>query len=168
MAAVSIRDLDDGVRERLRMRAARHGRSMEAEIRAILADAVSEPGEASGTVVDWVRAQAPQTLVTTSISVAEIRYGVARLPTGRRRDLLGAAADEVFATIADAVLAFDADAARIYADVVVERERAGSPISGFDAQIAAVCRSIGAAIATRNTDDFRDLSLEIVDPWTSP
>lgn len=48
MAAVSIRDLDDGVRERLRIRAARHGRSMEAEIRAILADAVSEPGASQG------------------------------------------------------------------------------------------------------------------------
>ncbi|WP_131748989.1 Arc family DNA-binding protein [Frankia sp. Cppng1_Ct_nod] len=48
MAAVSIRDLDDGVRERLRVRAARHGRSMEAEIRAILAEAVSEPEDAAG------------------------------------------------------------------------------------------------------------------------
>lgn len=48
LAAVSIRDLDDRVKDRLRIRAARHGRSMEAEIRAILTDAVSEPGEAEG------------------------------------------------------------------------------------------------------------------------
>lgn len=48
LAAVSIRNLDERVKERLRIRAARHGRSMEAEIRAILTDAVSGPGEAAG------------------------------------------------------------------------------------------------------------------------
>ena len=48
MAAVSIRGLDDEVRERLRVRAARHGRSMEAEIRSILVDAVSEPRSSEG------------------------------------------------------------------------------------------------------------------------
>jgi len=57
MAALSIRDLDDQVRERLRVRAAEHGRSMEAEVRAILADAVAEPTEPRGllgTLLDRV------------------------------------------------------------------------------------------------------------------
>jgi plasmid stability protein len=81
MAAVSIRDLDDRVRERLRVRAAQHGRSMEAEIRAILADAVREPDDQSGlftTLVDRFGALggvdlelAPQRLSPRAAELAE-------------------------------------------------------------------------------------------------
>lgn len=81
------------------------------------------------------------------------------LPAGRRRALLGDAADDVFATFADRVLPFDAVAAGHYADVVVEREHAGAPMTGFDAQIAAICRVHRAGLATRNIDDFDRLGL---------
>ena len=62
---------------------------------------------------------------------------------------------------------FDAVAAAHYADLVVERERIGRPISMADAQIAAICRSHGAAFATRNVDDFADVGVEVVNPWTA-
>lgn len=116
-------------------------------------------------VVAWVSAVSPAAVCTTAVTLAEVRFGIARLPTGRRRSLLQAAADDVFATFADRVLAFDVIAAGHYADVVVERDRAGTPISGFDAQIAAVCRAHHAALATRNTGDFNGLALELIDPW---
>lgn len=99
------------------------------------------------------------------MTVAEIRYGMARLARGRRREALQAAADEIFSTFAEQVWPFDAEAARHYADVVVERERMGVPISGFDAQIAAVCRGRRARLATRNVDDFEHLGIELLDPW---
>lgn len=118
-----------------------------------------------GHVESWVRAVPPAMVYTTAVTVAEVRFGIARLPAGRRRARLSDAADEVFGAFADHVLSFDAAAASDYADVVVEREQAGTPIGGFDAQIAAICRVRGAALATRNTDDFGGLGLNLVDPW---
>lgn len=116
-------------------------------------------------VEGWVRRVPPAMVYTTSVTLAEVRFGIARLPAGRRRALLGDAADDVFGTFADRVLPFDAAAAGQWADVVVEREHAGTPIAGFDAQIAAICRSRRAALATRNTGDFSRLGLVLLDPW---
>jgi predicted nucleic acid-binding protein len=122
----------------------------------------TEPAQA---VTAWVQAQQAASLCTTAVSVAEIRYGLQRLPAGKRRTLLREAADDVFESFADQVLPFDAESARHYADIVIERERAGTPISGFDAQIAGICRTHKAALATRNTDDFTGLQLPLIDPW---
>jgi predicted nucleic acid-binding protein len=116
-------------------------------------------------VVGWVRTQVAAAICTTSVTVGEIGYGIARLPAGRRRAVLACAVDDVFSVFADRVLAFDVAAAGHYADVVVEREQAGTPISGFDAQIAAICRLHGAVLATRNTADFDHLGLALCDPW---
>lgn len=113
----------------------------------------------------WVLELPPAAVFTTSVTLAEVRFGIARLPDGRRRTRLGETADDVFGAFADRVLPFDADAARRYAGIVVEREHAGSPIAGFDAQIAAICRSRPAALATRNTNDFIGLGLDLIDPW---
>lgn len=117
------------------------------------------------TVVACVNQLPPAAACTTSVTLAEVRFGIARLPTGRRRALLDEAADDAFAAFADRVLPFDVIAAGHYAAVVLEREHAGAPISGFDAQIAAICRIHRAALATRNTDDFDRLGLDLVDPW---
>lgn len=115
----------------------------------------------------WVRRVSPALVFTTSVTLAEVRFGIARLPAGRRRALLGEAADDVFDAFADHVLPFDASAAGQYAHVTVERERVGAPIAGFDAQIAAICLLHKAALATRNADDFLQLGLNLIDPWLS-
>ncbi|MEO6958182.1 MAG: PIN domain-containing protein [Antricoccus sp.] len=99
------------------------------------------------------------------MTLAEVRFGLVGLAAGRRRDELVSAADDVFATFADHVLPFDNGAASHYADIVVERERRSAPIAGFDAQIAAICRSRRAALATHNTSYFSQIGLELVDPW---
>lgn len=117
------------------------------------------------TVVDWVGARHDGELYTTAITLAEIRYGIERLPDGRRKELLGSAAAEVFRAFEDHVLPFDARAAAAYPSVVTARERAGLPINGFDAQIAAICRSNRAALSTRNVKDFQQTGVDIVDPW---
>jgi len=117
---------------------------------------------------DWVGRQAAGELYTTAITAAEIRYGLERLPGGRRKDRLLAAADEVLAAFSEHVLPFDAGAAVHYARIARRRDEAGLPIGGFDAQIAAICRAHGAALATRNSKDFLETGVEVIDPWGSP
>lgn len=131
---------------------------------------VAELMRASPTpaVAGWVRDRAStgDRLYTTAISVAEIAHGVARLPKGRRKQALQAAAEDLFATFSGQVLAFEAVAGQMYGKIVADRDRLGVPISGFDAQIAATCRAHDATLATRNVRDFRHTGIEILDPWT--
>jgi toxin FitB len=121
--------------------------------------------EPEPAVLSWLRQRSGDSLYTTTVTVAEIRYGIARLPEGRRRDSLHQAADEIFAAFPRQVLPFDLAAAGAYADVATVRENLGSPIDGFDAQIAAICRSQAAVLATRNTKDFIDIGIAVVNPW---
>jgi len=80
--------------------------------------------------------------------------------------LLRSTAEEVFADFEERVLPFDAEAAVAYATVVSDRDRAGLPIDGFDAQIASICRTHGAGLATsNNSKDFRDTGVGVIDPW---
>lgn len=122
----------------------------------------------SSQVRDWISAQAPGELCTTAVTVAEIRYGLERLPDGRRKDSLLAIATEVLAAFSEFVQPFDADAAVWYATIVAHRDRLGLPIDGFDAQIAAICRTRGSALATHNAKDFRETGIDLIDPWQRP
>ncbi|HWG13494.1 MAG TPA: PIN domain-containing protein [Streptosporangiaceae bacterium] len=90
------------------------------------------------------------------------------MPDGRRKQVLLAAADEIFSAFADQVLLVDDAAAEHYAAIASRRERAGRPIAGFDALIAAACRSHRAMLATRNVADFDGTGVEVVDPWLQP
>jgi predicted nucleic acid-binding protein len=71
----------------------------------------------------------------------------------------------VFAAFEERVLPFDAKAAMRYAMIVSDRDRAGLPIDGFDAQIASICRGHRAALATRNSNDFQGTGTDVIDPW---
>jgi toxin FitB len=117
-------------------------------------------------VLNWLRQPTDDGgFHTTAITVAEIRHGIARLPEGRRRESPHQAANEIFAAFPRQVLTFDLAAANAYADIVTSRENLGKPINGFDAQIAAICRSQAAVDATRNIKDFADTGLTIINPW---
>jgi toxin FitB len=116
-------------------------------------------------VLSWLAEHRVSDVYTTAITVAEIRYGIARLPAGRRRDGLQQAADEIFAAFPQQVLSFDLRAAAAYADLVAQRDSTGNPISGFDAQIAAICRTHLATLATRNVADFSGTGVATVNPW---
>lgn len=119
-------------------------------------------------VLRWVAAQDGAELNTTAITIAEIGYGIARLPSGRRRDQLHAAATQVVGVdLASRIIAFDHDAAKQYGEIVATRERAGRPVGVPDAQIAAICRANGAPLATRDRADFEGTGIELVDPWTA-
>ena len=120
----------------------------------------------SAIVVRWMASQPATGLYTTSITQAEIFHGIMLLPTGRRRNAFEAAANAMFNQDFDGrILAFGSDAARPYALIAAERRRAGRPISHFDAQIAAIARSAGAAIATRNVADYDGCGVKVINPW---
>ena len=119
-------------------------------------------------VIDWVDGHADNDLFVTAINIAELLYGIARLPDGRRKSVLAANVERMVDDDLDhRVLPFDETAAAHYADIVVARDRAGHPISVADAQIAAICRSYDATLATRNVNDFASAGVTIVDPWSS-
>lgn len=104
-------------------------------------------------------------LHTTAVTLAEVDYGIARLPEGHRKDRLAATAARVFADFDEVIVAFDARAARRYGGIVAGRERAGRPIATADAQIAAICAGREATLATRNTGDFDGTGINLVNPW---
>lgn len=117
-------------------------------------------------VVDWVRANRGNDRYTTAITLAEIGYGIERLPAGRRKERLRVTADELFGAFERQILPFDHAAANIYPELVAARDQNGQPIDGFDAQIAAICRAHDAAVVTRNVKDFRDTGIDVIDPWS--
>lgn len=120
----------------------------------------------SDAVVRWIAAQPVTSLYITSVTQAEILYGLALLPDGRRRSDLLAAAGLMFAEdFSGRVLPFDGAAAEAFAQAAVGRRRAGRPTGTFDAQIAAIARSRDAAVATRNVADFQDCGVTVIDPW---
>ena len=123
--------------------------------------------EPSPSVRAWVLAQGHHELRITAITVAEILYGIERLPSGRRKDTLRDAAVDVFSRFTEDVLPFDAAAATVYPEIVDQRDCQGAPISGYDAQIAAICRANDASLATRNEKDFAGVGVELINPWSS-
>lgn len=123
-------------------------------------------GEPDPQVLAWTAAAGR--LHTTAITLAEIEYGIARLPGGRRRDQLTATAARVFADYDDVIVPFDARAARRYGTIVALRDASGRPIATADAQIAAICASREASLATRNTDDFEATGIGLINPWQVP
>jgi len=121
----------------------------------------------AGSVAEWVAAQPAASLFTTSITQAEILHGIMLLPSGRRRAAVEAAAEEMFKDeFGGRILPFGSDAAEPYARIAADRRRAGRPISQFDAQIAAIARSTGSALATRNVMDFEGCGVKLIDPWS--
>lgn len=118
--------------------------------------------------MDWLSSQTSTSLFVTTVTQAEILYGIDILDPGRRRDDLRVAATAMFAEdFAGRILAFDTDAAPVFAAIAARRRHLGRPISQFDAQIAAITRSRGAALATRNTRDFETCYIDLIDPWSA-
>jgi predicted nucleic acid-binding protein len=124
--------------------------------------------EPAAAVIRWTDEQAAGDLWLTAVTAAELLYGVARLPDGRRKHRL---VSQVVAMLEDdfdhQIAAFDMTAAAYYGEIAANCERAGQPVKVADTQIAAICRSHGATLATRNTRDFAGAGITVVNPWTS-
>ena len=117
----------------------------------------------SPEVVAWIGRHSRE-LVTTTVTMWELLYGVERLPVGARRVELARDIERLFAAMPE-VLVFDAAAARAAAVMRARREALGRPVRSADLQIAGICAANGAAVATRNVDDFDDLGIDVINPW---
>jgi len=119
-------------------------------------------------VIEWVAQFQSSSLFTSAVTQAELLYGLELLPEGKRRSLLEAGAEEMFGRVfLGRILPFDSDAARFFAMIGASRRKSGRPMSQPDCQIAAITRSRGASLATRNIRDFEDCGIPIVNPWQS-
>ena len=113
----------------------------------------------------WLDEQAAETLYLSSVTIAELMFGIGALPKGKRKDKLASALDGVMELFADRVLPFDIDAARHYADLAVNARAAGKGFPTPDGYIAAIAASRGFVVATRDTSAFDAAGLEVIDPW---
>ncbi|MYL01809.1 MAG: type II toxin-antitoxin system VapC family toxin [Gammaproteobacteria bacterium] len=124
--------------------------------------------ELTPAVAAWIAERDAQKMYLTAVSEAELRYGVAIMPVGKRRNALEAAMTRwLDLGFRERVLPFDSAAARAYAEIAAERRQAGRTIGEADCQIAAICRSRGAVLVTRNVRDFKDTGVEVVNPWAT-
>lgn len=118
------------------------------------------------SVLGWLNGAETQELYVSSVSVAEIYFGLELLPTGARRDDLLDRFGRLMATAFDQrVLDFDGDAARVYGRIAARRRNQGRPLSMADGQIAATARSHSLVLATRNVRDFEGCDVDILNPF---
>jgi predicted nucleic acid-binding protein len=135
--------------------------ALDTNVISELARRIPDPG-----VLSWLDSLEISDVVTTAVTAAELRAGVARLPEGhRKRELTGVIHGILTDDFGGRVLPFDERASVQYADIVASRERIGSPIGVADAQIAAICRDLSAILATRNIADFEETGIELINPW---
>ena len=122
-----------------------------------------EPGS---IVLDWAARQPVHRLFLSSVSEAELRYGIEILPVGQRRERLLTALERILREgFSGRILPFDRVAAQAYATIAAARRAAGHPINHADCQIAAIAHSKGASVATRDVSDFEGCGIEVVNPW---
>ncbi len=113
----------------------------------------------------WLDEQAAETLFLSSVTIAELMFGIGALPKGKRKNKLADALDGVMKIFADRVLPFDVDAARRYADLAVKARAAGKGFPTPDGYIAAIAASKDFAVATRDASAFDAAGVEVIDPW---
>ncbi|MCF6194586.1 MAG: type II toxin-antitoxin system VapC family toxin [Kangiellaceae bacterium] len=130
----------------------------------IVSEFMTSPPQAS--VLSWLNEQDVAALFITSISIAEIKYGLSILPIGKRRLALESAFTSfVDMAFQERVLPFDQIAAYAYGDILANQRQTGKPMSCFDGQIASIARVFGYALATRNIKDFSNCEIELINPF---
>ncbi len=123
--------------------------------------------EPDPSVRAWLNRQAADTLFITSVTLAELTFGIATLPAGKRKTRLENALDGLMAIFGDKVLVFDVDAARCYAALATAARTKGLGFPVPDGYIAAIAASRGYMVATRDQAPFLAAGLKVIDPWTA-
>ena len=124
--------------------------------------------EPDPAVEAWVARRPASTLYFSAVGEAELLFGLAVMPAGKRRDALESRIEAMLRVdFAGRVLPFDSRAARVFAETAVAGRAAGRPASQFDTQIAAIARSRDMSLATRNTRDFSQTGVALINPWTT-
>ena len=113
----------------------------------------------------WLNGQATETLYLSTVTVAELMFGIGALPVGKRKDLLAQTLDGLMRLFRDRVLPFDKDAARCYAELAVAAKTAGRGFPTPDGYIAAIASSRGFMVASRDTGPFEAANIRVINPW---
>lgn len=129
---------------------------------------VSEPWKLAPDtrVLDWLDAQAIETLFLSAITIAELRFGVAAMPEGKRRTVLHDRLEgEVLPLFSGRILTFDLDASKAYATLMAAARGSGKAIGTADGYIAATALAHGFSVATRDVSPFEAAGLKVINPW---
>lgn len=121
--------------------------------------------EPDPAVRSWLNGQAAETLYLSSVTLAELLFGIAALPNGKRKDLLSEALDGLLQLFRGRVLPFDTDAACKYADMAVTARAAGRGFPVPDGYIAAIAASQGYQVASRDMAPFEMANVDVINPW---
>ncbi|MHB1279893.1 MAG: PIN domain-containing protein [Acidithiobacillus sp.] len=122
--------------------------------------------EPNPNVLAWIDAQTIETLYLSAITVAELRYGLATMPEGKRRTIYQERLEnDVLPAFAGRVLAFDLDTSKTYADLMARARAGGKAIGKADGYIAATAAAHGLMVATRDTSPFEAAQLNTINPW---
>lgn len=117
-------------------------------------------------VAQWLNRQAAETLFLTSVSLAEMLFGISALPAGRRKDALADTLDSLLRDLfGHRILSFDADAARCYAQLAAKARAAGKGFPAPDGYIAAIASAQGFIVATRDKSPFEAAGVPTINPW---
>ncbi|WP_322039453.1 type II toxin-antitoxin system VapC family toxin [Burkholderia diffusa] len=134
----------------------------------VATNVISEPlrREPSLAVIEWLDAQNVETLFLAAISLAEMRFGVAALPEGRRRDWLHQSIEQrIVPLFRGRVLPFDDAASKAYASLRAKARATGNALASADGFIAATAAANGLIVATRDVAPFEAAGLRVIDPW---
>lgn len=129
----------------------------------VISEAMKPAPEAA--VRDWLDEQAAETLYLSSVTIAELTFGIGALPAGRRKDRLTAALEGVMGMFGERILPFDTRAARRYGDLAVRARAAGRGFPTPDGYIAAIAAAHDFAVASRDASAFEAAGLAVIDPW---
>ena len=130
----------------------------------VISEAMKPAPERS--VRDWLDAQAAETLFLSSVTIAELSFGIAALPKGRRKDNLSAALAGLLALFAARVLPFDTAAAQRYGELAAKARIAGRGFPTPDGYIAAIAAAHSFEVASRDTSAFAAAGLMVINPWS--
>lgn len=120
-------------------------------------------------VLAWIDAQIVETLYLSTITIAELRFGLATMPDGKRRTIYQDRLErEVLPVFTGRVLSFDMDTSQAYAQLMAQAKEAGKAIGKADGYIAATAAARGMIVATRDTSPFQAAGLKVINPWNSP
>jgi|ERR1035437_755367 predicted nucleic acid-binding protein len=121
--------------------------------------------EPDSAVRAWLNEQAAETLYLSSVTLAELLFGIRALPAGKRKNMLALTLDGLMKLFRDRVLPFDIDAARHYAELAVTAKAAGRGFPTPDGYIAAIAASRGFIVASRDTAPYKAAKVKVINPW---
>ena len=118
-------------------------------------------------VIDWLNRQPAETLFLTSVTLAELLFGITALPEGKRKNTLASALDGLLKLFDERILPFETNAAQSYAALPSHARAVGKGFPTPDGYIAAIAKATGFSVATRDTAPFDAAGVAVINPWIS-